>query len=343
MSEQFIKSEDDWVIETLLIEAHNIIHNYSKGLVFGLCEPQDGIRIVYPPRPPLSVADLEKLTHQEIEGILSGQLSEAEILAIRSMEIDSDDVKKQILEKTFVEYFSRLFFDWLNLFDGARDPRLIEFTGTAWLGARILSFSSEEQKSLLMSANPENFLASLSNHDKPLQDKFADTYHDFNKIISAEPYTQLKIKDFDSDDIVIKTLLIEAYCEIEVTSRQLVKDLSELNLTFVYPLNENGTKLTESEKKAISSIGLQDEAIKAVLQKVFAAYCYDVVSMWLSAFDPNYSSITIYKQQDKHSKIWWGAKISASGYRYPEMLHDAFYDLRYEFDKIISQPLQRPF
>jgi hypothetical protein len=340
-----MKSQNYWVIETLLIEAHWIIHNHATALVCGLCEPEDLIRIAYPPRTlddQEFKALAEKSEHREIQRILTGQLSGTEISLIWSMEIGLDDTKKQVLQKMVTERFSSLIFQWLNLFDGTSDPRLVQATDTcaAWLGAKISAFSQEATENKLPHKNPVNLSEFSSGCDKTLQTQFRDSYQDFNLLISSEPYTPLKVKNFENNETIIKTLMLEAYCEIEIQSQRLIEDVLDPDLIeLVYPLDEtNKFRLAESEKLAIRSIGLRNETVKELLRRVFADSCYDVISRWLRAFDSSSTPFNLQKD-----RAWNGAKISATGYRYPDMLHDAFYELWHEYIRLTSQPSQRPF
>lgn len=345
MPVQGVELENDWIVKVILIEAHSIINGLSKGLVCGLCEPEDGIRLVYPRRPTLDEADFQHLTQQEIDRVLSGQLSEEEILAIKSMGFAEGETKRKVFKKIFVEYFYSLMFDMFNLLDGTTDPQLTEAEDEcgAWLGAKILVPLPEEEHEFSGGAS-ESPAQTYYGHDF-LSSRFHDAYEEFNQLISAEPYVRRKVKNFKDDDTVIKTLMLEAYCKIEIQSRRFMKDLVDLNIGFVYPgyLEKNETGLTEEDKEAVRSIGLESEAVRTVLQKVFAGYCYDVIVAWFSAFELIDSPLAINNLPEQPGRGWPGARISASGYRYPDMLHDAFPEIWHKYNEIISRPPRRPF
>jgi hypothetical protein len=329
-----MKFQDKWIIETLLIEAQYAVHGRAIALVCGLCEPEDLIRIAYPPNlKELDMLSLAKrLTKKELGVMIDGELSDAEISAIRSTNVGENKTKQEALRKVFVETFSALMFHWFNTFDGTSDPRLVKATAlcASWPGATISALSPEEEK---LSKLPKST-------EYELQKTFSNAYQDFNQLVSAEPYAPLEVEKFDNDETIIRTLILEAYCEIEIQSRQAIEMLKKPDsVQLVYPLDETNThQLSEPEKQAVRSLGLEDELLRATLQKAIADSCYTVVSNWLKSFD--WTSTPLNQRE---GMVWHGAKITASGERYPDMLHDAFYELWHEYIRLTSQPPQRPF
>lgn len=336
---------DYWVTKTLLIEAHNIIHGFAASTVCGLCEPEDRIRISYPPLnyTEIDIASLaEKMTDNEIHAVLSGELSWREIQAIKSMNVGMDSIKKQVLNKIFIEGFSALIFHLLNLFDGTADPHMVNIANrcASWRGAIISPLSPEEERLVLPPEDLGGYIKSVPNGYKSLENRFYDTYQYFQDLISTEPHVLPKVESFEDDETVLEILMLEAYYEIEIQSRQFIKTLQNPGaISLVYPLDEtNEFLLKETEQQAIHSLGIGDEFLQTTLQKVLADGCYNVISSWLKAFEWTYTPLSIPK-----SRVWRGAKISTSGCRYPDMLHDAFYEAWHEFNKINSELQQRPF
>jgi hypothetical protein len=345
-----VLSHDSWIIETLLIQAHRITHNHSRGMVRNLGEPEDAY-INYPPRPPVDEADLKELlkglTQQEAETLLYGRLTEAEESLLRSLRVKADPIKQEALRRIFADRLRYLMVCWLSLFDGTAHPRLVEATDDlfgGWPGARIRALSPEELKEQFPPDESEDFWKPRTNGFE-LRNKFMGAYPEFHRLISAEPYVLLKVKNFEDDETVIKTLMLEAYCEIEIQSREFIKELPDLNM-LVYQDEYETWDLLDTEKQALRSMNLQDEAVGAVLQKLFAHHCHGVVSLWLETFDWEYSKDrALVALTEQPNAIWQGAKISAERCAYG--LVETFDDMRqvfYELNKkILSQPPPRPF
>jgi hypothetical protein len=217
-----------------------------------------------------------------------------------------------------------------------------------WPGARICALTPEELKEQLPPDDSEDFDEPRINGFE-LRNRFLDAYPEFQRLISAEPYALLKVKNYEDEATVIRTLMLEAYCEIEIQSRNFVKELPDLT-TLVYE-DEYGTwDLSDAEKRAVRAMNLQDEAVRAVLRKLFAHECYGVASLWLEAFDWEYSKDrTLDALTEQPSQVWQGAKLKVGSCTYG--LVDTFHSMQpvfYEIKRTIeartrSQPPKRPF
>lgn len=332
-----METENDWVIETLLIEAHRIIHGHARWVVCNLCHPERGVVLSYPPQNLDAIdvnALVEIMTDKQIYALLNGNLGDKELQAITTLGVGGDRIKQQVLQKVFVEGFSSLIFRWLTLFDGVRDPQMVEATDicATWMGAIISGWSPGGEK-----LAEDGQL--ISDSDRSLENRLMDAYQDFQALISTETYALLKVENFEDDETVLKVLMLEAYCEIEIQSRQFIKDLQNPDtISMVYPLDETNCGLQEAEKLAIRALGLEDEFVQTTLQKVLADACYSVLSTWLKVFEWQHTPLNI-----PAGKRWRGADISVMGRRYSDMLHDAFYGAWHEYMRIISQPPKRPF
>jgi hypothetical protein len=341
-----MKSQNNWVIETLFIEIHRIIHGKSRAWVCYLCEPEESIRIAYPPGKTLRQMEeigldelMKQYTPKQIDRMSAGQLTEQEAAAIRSTGIAENDTLKQVLVKAFAQRLYALMFHWINLFDGIANPKVVEATDmcATWPGIRISPLPEGNWDDLTL-LTPFRLEDSLSN-------KLYNTWPLFNDLMSAEPYRRFKVENFDSDEVAIQTLFLEAYCEIEIQSRQLIKDLlAPEKIPIVYPPLEEPCEysLKDEEQAAIRSMGMQDEFLCTTLQRIFADCCYETVARWLEVFNPIHDPLYL-----PEGRKWHGAKLSVhcwkNGDLYPDELN-IMLDLAWrEFDKIISSPPQRPF
>jgi hypothetical protein len=154
----------------------------------------------------------------------------------------------------------------------------------------------------------------------------------------------LEVKNYEDEATVIRTLMLEAYCEIEIQSRAFVKDLPRLD-TSVFYYEHGHDPLTAAEKQALRAMNVQDEAVRAVLQELLADACYSLVLVWLTAFDRQYFGSPILDAIcERQGQAWQGARLAPRArYAYVDDFyskHSVFYDIKQDIE---TRPPKRPF